>query len=310
VSSGIYTASLLLHRQTQTFFLLEYLSAFFHSISFFLLLLLWFGVLAHLQKLDDRRHLVFRGAVLAVAVIAVLQLLVSLIWLLFWPGSFMITLHDVFRYIYPLSQAALLIIFSVFLGQFIMWKRHGGSLRRERQTFQSSVLQKMTILALINFLAMAVKAVATILSTNLAVASSVSGLTTVFIVVDVIATIRVVSLLLVLSLCAKRVNGQGAFDDVLRRGHHTSSKAGWTRMSDEPQYDAGSLYGEEMGMIEVDLGRELAMERQVRERQSRETRLRQGRPVQVDLDELVATDERHLKEVKTDAILVDLKASD
>jgi heme exporter protein D len=250
VSGALCTIALAWRRQTQTFFLLNYLSLFFYSLAFYTLLLLWGHLMAREPAFRNTLNFVpFRIAVFAALLVALVNLVFGILWLSIWPGDFLSSAHVAFRYILPITQAAVFAIFLIYFAKWLLWRKRTSirTLNPRQQAFQ-----KLSWLAVIGFIAQLVQSLSVIISADPVVASSVAGLTTVYIVTDVTNVIRTVALFLILSLCDRDEVFAVTLEASRRKPRGSFSKGGWMRMVDEDEDAAEMEAQQEMSIREFE----------------------------------------------------------
>ena len=119
----MYTSLLMLRRQTQTFYLLEYFSSFIHYTAFYYLVVLWIRTLAREQRLNEKQVLGFRFLTWFSILIHILGLFVNMLWLFTWPGKTLSNVRNIFKYIMPSTLLLLTFYFGFHLVRFYLWKR-------------------------------------------------------------------------------------------------------------------------------------------------------------------------------------------
>jgi len=250
ISGALCTVALAWRRQTQTFFLLNYLSLFFYSLSFYTLLLLWGHLMAREPAFRNTLNFIpFRVTVFAALVVALTNLVFGILWLSIWPGDFLSTAHVVFRYALPATQAIVFAIFLIYFAKWLLWRKRTTlrTLNPRQQAFQ-----KLSWLAIIGFVSQLIQSLSVIISADPVVASSVVGLTTVYIVTDVTNVIRTVALFLILGLCDRDEVFAVTLEASRRKPRGSFTKGGWMRMVDEDEDAAEMEAQQEMSMREFD----------------------------------------------------------
>jgi len=193
MSAMMFAVALTLKRQTQLYFMLELISSFFFAMAFYLLLLLWSGILSQVQKTPFYSPL--RLAIYFAMLAAISNLVFGLIWLSITPTQTITTIQNVFRFILPASQAIVACLFLFYAIRFQLRRTDYNASRDTRRA-----LTKLSWLAVLGFFTFIVKASTNFAGGDASVAGSIAAMATVYIAADIAALARAFGILLILGV--------------------------------------------------------------------------------------------------------------
>jgi hypothetical protein len=168
-------------------------SSFFFALAFYLLLLLWSGILSQVQKTAFYSPL--RLAIYFAMLSAISNAIFGLIWLSVWPTPGMTKVQNIARFVIPGSQAIVACLFLFYAIRFQLRRTDYNASRDTRRA-----LTKLSWLAVLGFFTFIVKAATNFAGGDTSVAGSIPALAAVFISADVAALARAFGILLILGI--------------------------------------------------------------------------------------------------------------
>jgi hypothetical protein len=189
----MYAVALCLRRQTQLFILLDIISSFVFAMAFYMLLILWTGILSKVQKMSQFSPL--RIGIYLAMLIACFNLVYGLVWISIWPNPTISGIHSAMRYVLPASQLLVALLFLFYGVRFQMRKSSYNASKDTRRA-----LTKLAWLAVLGFITFLIKAVTNFLGADRTVSTSVAGVMCIFLFQDVAAVARAAAILLVLGV--------------------------------------------------------------------------------------------------------------
>jgi hypothetical protein len=193
ISAMMFGVALTLKRQTQLYFILEQVSSFFFALAFYLLLLLWSGILSQVQKTAFYSPL--RLAIYFAMLAATVNFAFGVFWLTNQVTATMAKVQNVFRFIIPSSQAIVACLFLFYAIRFQLRRTDYNASRDTRRA-----LTKLSWLAVLGFFTFIVKAVTNFAGGDNSVAGSIPAVAAVFVAADVAALGRAFGILLILGV--------------------------------------------------------------------------------------------------------------
>ena len=242
ISSIMYAVAFTVRRETQLFFILDVIAQFIFSVAFYMLLMLWSGILQQVQKGKPLTPL--RVAILLAFLIMVYNLVETIVWLSVWPTPGLDMAHEVARYLVPISQ---LIIGLLFLFYAIRFQLRKNSYNTSRDTRRA--LTKLSWLAILGFISFILKAIANFLVGDPNVYNSVTGVLICYVLADVAALLRAFAILMILGV---RLPEQRSTTTSSTTHGGTSSSGtktflswgGWSRGWRRALYGSSARYGD------------------------------------------------------------------
>jgi ABC-type multidrug transport system fused ATPase/permease subunit len=193
VSAIMFAVGITLRRQTQLYVILDIISSFVFAVAFYLLLLLWTGILSKVQKMSQFSPL--RVGIYLAMLIACFNLVYGLVWISVWPNKTISGIHNAMGYVLPASQLLVALLFLFYAIRFQMRKSSYNASKDTRRA-----LTKLAWLAVLGFITFLIKAVTNFLGANADIASSVVGVVCIYVFQDVGSFARAAAILLVLGV--------------------------------------------------------------------------------------------------------------
>jgi len=193
ISAAIYTAAIPMREESWTRYFLEQFSSFFYACAFYLLLMLWCGVLATVQTRQS--FLIFRSVVGVGILCATYTAVLGVVWLCIWPNDALVEIRAISRIVTPVVQGFIGALFGVYAVRFFLRRQAENATKRTREA-----LSKLGKLAIVGFITFISYAVTNVLS-GAATLAGLPGVVVMVLVCDAFcATVRGAGILLVMSV--------------------------------------------------------------------------------------------------------------
>jgi len=231
VSAVLFALTLFFPHLTLLNFMFGTMSAYAFHIAFYLFLLFWCKIAL---KVSNDAKFAFELLVYASMMLATAYFIVSMFWILVWPGEALRDWHNFFRYFFPSTQA--------FLGGIAYVLHWHGSGPMVVATLHRQAYVKTSLLVLYGFIALFVRTLTFLLLSATTVATSVGGVATLLLLMDVACIVRVAL------LCSIFHDDIAGF--VYTRGGKIGSKHAWQQLL--PQEEIELLHRSGMAAEEHD----------------------------------------------------------